>query len=83
MDFEEVKLGQSRLDRQVCYTWNKTLLCRSCFETVPEKRPGDCAGRRYLSHYYAGVCRLRHLRTCLSLPGYYDHTELVSGGNLH
>jgi ferredoxin-type protein NapG len=37
VDFEEVKLGQSRLDRQVCFTWNKTLLCRSCFERCPKK----------------------------------------------
>jgi ferredoxin-type protein NapG len=37
VDFEAAKLGQSWLDRQVCFTWNKTLLCRSCFERCPKK----------------------------------------------
>ena len=34
---EEAKMGQSRLDRQVCFTWTRTLLCRTCFERCPKK----------------------------------------------
>ncbi len=34
---EEAKTGQSRLDRQVCFTWTRTILCRTCFERCPKK----------------------------------------------
>ncbi len=34
---EEAKMGQSRLDREVCFTWTGTVLCRSCFERCPKK----------------------------------------------
>jgi MinD superfamily P-loop ATPase len=37
VDFEAVKIGQSRLDRQICFTWTNTVLCRSCFERCPKK----------------------------------------------
>ena len=34
---EKAKMGQSRLDQKVCYTWMKILLCRTCFERCPKK----------------------------------------------
>jgi ferredoxin len=34
---EEVKMGQSRLNREVCFTWTETLVCRTCFERCPKK----------------------------------------------
>lgn len=34
---EEARMGKAFLDRDKCYTWNGTLICRSCFERCPLK----------------------------------------------
>jgi len=34
---EAVRMGYAKLDRNRCYTWNGTYICRSCFERCPLK----------------------------------------------
>jgi ferredoxin-type protein NapG len=34
---EDVRMGRAQLDRSTCYTWQETLICRSCFERCPLK----------------------------------------------
>lgn len=34
---EDVRMGRAELDRGTCYTWQETVICRSCFERCPLK----------------------------------------------
>ncbi len=34
---DKVRIGEAKLNRDRCFTWSGTIICRSCFETCPLK----------------------------------------------
>lgn len=72
VSIEQVRMGEARLDKAKCYTWEGFILCRSCFERCPLKGRAilleneiypvitdKCAGCRICEH----VCPTRSIIT--------------------